>query len=123
MGIFAPIFFVYRTFNTISNVYLAGQVSWWVYREVRKMQKEKLQADDLRERFIEEFTRQYGNKPTDEMVSLALKSYNAVEHPIQHRINQTADAVKGKINDGIMTFQEWKEQFEALVMKNLNQFG
>jgi hypothetical protein len=95
MGILAPFSFAFRTFNTIGNVWLAGQVSWWVYKEVRTMQKEKLNADKLKEKFIADYTRQFGMKPTDEMISVALESYNAVERPIQHRFNKAKDgAVK-----------------------------
>ena len=112
MGIFTPIFFAAKAFNTVTNVYFASQIGWWVYKEVRSMQKEKLQADELKQRFIREYTKQFGMKPTDDMVSTALMAYNAVEKPIKHRIDQTTEVVKTKISEGYNSLCSWKESYE-----------
>ena len=88
MTILKPLFFVGRTFNTAANIYFAGQVSWWAYKNIREMQKEKLHADTLKEQFVSEYREEHGEDPTDELVSIALRSYNAVEHPLQQRIKK-----------------------------------
>tara|TARA_Y100000034_G_C6909175_1_gene423063 strand:+ start:7849 stop:8136 length:288 start_codon:yes stop_codon:yes gene_type:complete len=85
--VLSPLMFVGRTFNTAANVYLAGKIGAKVYKNVRTMQKEKLRAEELKARFIAEYAkRNDGQEPSDELVSLTLKSYDAVENPIQHRI-------------------------------------
>ena len=86
MKILTPFSFAFRTFNTASNIYLAGQVGIWAYKQIRIMQKEKLRASELRERFVEEYVKDYGVKPTEELVQGALRAYDAVERPIQYRI-------------------------------------
>ena len=86
--ILSPLLFCGRTFSTISNIYLAGQIGAKVYKNVRQMQKEKLKANELKAKFIEEYEKENGEQPSDELVSLTLKSYDAVEHPIQHRLKQ-----------------------------------
>lgn len=87
--ILSPVFFVGRTFNTISNIYLAGQVGWWAYRHIREMRKEKLQADELKAKFVEEYKLHHGGEePTEELISTALRAYNAVEYPLVHRLKK-----------------------------------
>jgi hypothetical protein len=83
-----PLVFVGRSFNTAANLYFAGQISWWAYKEVRKMQKEKLKADELRTRFVSEYVSEFEKEPSEQEVSAALRAYNAVEHPIQERVKQ-----------------------------------
>lgn len=86
MGILTPISIVLKSFNTISNVYLAGQVGVWAYKKIRSMQKEKLRAGELRQRFTDEYVKEYGEDPSEELVRGALRAYNAVERPLQHRL-------------------------------------
>lgn len=86
--ILSPLLFVGRTFNTAANIYFAGKIGAKVYKNVRQMQKEKLRAEELKARFIKEYEKKTGEQPSDELVSLTLKSYDAVEHPIQHRIKK-----------------------------------
>jgi len=86
MGILTPFTFVFRTFNTVSNIYLAGQVGVWAYKQIRVMQKEKLRASELRQRFIEEYRKEFGEDPSEDLIQGALRAYDAVERPIQHRI-------------------------------------
>ena len=81
-----PLLFVGRSFNAAANVYLAGQLGWWAYKEVRSAQKEKFRADQLRDRFVTEYVDEYGKEPDEKDVALALRSYNAVEHPYQERV-------------------------------------
>jgi len=89
MSLLKPLFFVGRTFNTAANVYFAGQVSWWAYKNIREMQKEKLHAETLKTQFIEEYKLEHdGEEPTEELISVALRSYNAIEHPLQQRIKK-----------------------------------
>jgi hypothetical protein len=92
--ILSPLLFVGRSFNTAANIYLATQIGAKVYKSVRKMQKEKLRADELKAKFIEEYEKKTGEQPSDELVSLTLKSYDAVEYPIQHRIKSLFDFEK-----------------------------
>ena len=84
----SPLLFVGRTFNTAANIYLAAQICAKVYKTVRTMQKEKLRADELKARFIAEYEKKTGETPSEELVSLTLKSYDAVERPLQHRVKQ-----------------------------------
>lgn len=86
--ILSPLLFVGRSFNTIANIYLAGKIGAKVYKGIREMQKEKMRANELKARFIEEYEKETGEQPSDELVSLTLKSYDAIEHPIQHRIKK-----------------------------------
>jgi len=87
--ILSPVFFVGRTFNTAANIYLAGQVGWWAYKQIREMRKEKMHAEELRAKFIEEYkTNHEGQDPSDELVTTALKAYNAVEFPLTTRIKK-----------------------------------
>lgn len=95
MNLLKPLSLVFRSFNTASNVYLAGQVSYWAYKQMRTMQKEKLRASDLRERFIFEYRKEYDTDPPEELVIGALKAYNAVERPLEHRIKN----IFGKKNE------------------------
>ena len=88
LTILSPLMFVGRSFNTASSIYLAYQIGTKVYKNVRQMQKEKLRSDKLKTKFIEEYEKKTGEQPSDELVSLTLKSYDAVEHPVQHRIKQ-----------------------------------
>ncbi len=93
-----PLMFVGRTFNTAANVYLAGQLGWWAYKEVRTAQKEKLKAVQLRDRFVAEYVAEHGKEPADKDVALALRSYNAVEHPYQERVkNLLGLGAKGEV--------------------------
>ena len=85
MGFLTPFTFAFRSFNTVSNVYLAGQVGVWAYKQMRAMQKEKLRASELRQRFTEEYVKEYGTEPNEELVKGALRAYDAVERPFQHR--------------------------------------
>jgi hypothetical protein len=95
MSILAPISFAFRTFNTAANVYLAGQVGWWMYKKVRELQKEKLKASELKARFVEEYKSEHnGEKPSDELVSLALRSYNAIERPWRTELKRIAGLKK-----------------------------
>lgn len=86
--IISPFLFAARTFNTAANLYLGCQVGWWVFKQVREMQKERLQATELRSRFVAEFAKEYGREPDEETIKVALRSYNAVEKPLEHRIRK-----------------------------------
>ena len=61
-----PLVFVGRSFNKAANLYFAGQISWWAYKEVRKMQKEKLKADELRTRFVSEYVSEFEKEPSEQ---------------------------------------------------------
>ena len=86
-ALLSPVTFAFRTFNTVANVYLAGQIGWWGYKKVRELQKEKLRAGEIRERFIEEYkSRNNGKEPDPELVSIALNSAEAVDRPLVHKL-------------------------------------
>tara|TARA_Y100000034_G_scaffold81215_1_gene97350 strand:+ start:216 stop:533 length:318 start_codon:yes stop_codon:yes gene_type:complete len=92
-----PFLVVGSAFNTAANLYLAGQLSWWAFKEVRKMQKEKLKADELRTRFVSEYVAEFDKEPSEQEISAALRAYNAVEHPVQERVKQVfGQGAKGK---------------------------
>jgi hypothetical protein len=92
-----PLLFVGRSFNTAANLYFAGQISWWAYKEVRKMQKEKLRSDQLRERYVTEHVAEFDKEPSEQEISAALRAYNAVEYPLQERVKQLfGQGAKGK---------------------------
>ena len=97
-SILRPFTVAFGAFNTAANLYLAGQISWWAYKEVRKMQKEKLRADQLKDRFVSEYVAEFGHEPTEQEVSAALRAYNAVEHPLQERVKQVfGKGAKGEV--------------------------
>ena len=50
------------------------------------MQKEKLRASELRQRFTEEYVKEYNEEPSEELVRGALRAYDAVERPLQYRL-------------------------------------
>lgn len=98
MWILKPFTVAFGAFNTAANLYFAGQISWWAYKEVRKLQKEKLRADELRARFVSEYKAEFGKEPSDQEVSAALRAYNAVEHPVQERVKQLfGQGAKGEV--------------------------
>lgn len=86
MGIFAPITFAFRSFNAVANLYLAGQVGFWAYKQVKSMRKEKLRASELRQRFVDEYVKEYGEEPDEELIQRALRAYDAVENPLAHKV-------------------------------------
>lgn len=93
-----PIIFVGSAFNTAANLYLAGQLSWWAFKEVRKMQGEKLKASQLRDRFVSEHVAEFGEEPSEKEISTALRAYNAVEHPVQERVKRFfGQGAKGEV--------------------------
>lgn len=98
MKILTPFSFAFKTFNTVSNMYLAGQVGIWAYKQFRIMQKEKLRASELRQRFTEEYVKEYGEEPSEELIQSALRSYEAVEKPIQYRIKTFLETTHGRIS-------------------------
>ena len=68
-------FFVGRAFNTVGNIYLASQVGWWAYKQVREMKKEKLQADELKANFIAEYKQDHdGEEPSEVLIFRSLES-------------------------------------------------
>ena len=86
MGIFSPLVFVARSFNTAANLFLAGQVGFWTYKQIKSMRKEKMRASDLRKRFIDEYVKEYDEEPSEDLIKRALRAYDAVESPISHRV-------------------------------------
>lgn len=86
MGIFSPLMFVARSFNTVANLYFAGQVGFWTYKQVKSIRKEKMRASQLRKRFVEEYVKEYDEEPDEELIKRALRAYDAVESPVSHRV-------------------------------------
>lgn len=82
------ILYLFRAFNTVANVLLAGQIAWWFYKKSREWHKQRLNAQQLRDAFIEEYRKKHGEKPSEELISVALRSYNAVERPILEELKR-----------------------------------
>jgi hypothetical protein len=88
MSFFAPLTYAFRTFNTLANLYLAGQISWFMYTKVSEMQKKKMKSAELRKKFIALYRKENGKEPSRELVSVALRTYNAVEKPWSEQIKK-----------------------------------
>jgi len=95
---FNPILIGFRYFNNIASAYLAGQVGLKVWKEFRKMQQEKLTAKQLRDRFSQKYEQEHGSPPSEELVKIALDTYDAVERPLRKRIADAGQAIAGKFN-------------------------
>lgn len=76
-------FGLFRALNAACTTYFLGQIGWEVYKKIRKHQKGKIKASDLREAFIMEYTKNTGQEPSEEAVQAALSSYQVVEHPVR----------------------------------------
>lgn len=83
-----------RTANTIGTCYLVGQVGLKVYRSLQKMQRERLHADEVKTKFIIEYTKEHGVAPPEKLVETVLRSHSAVEHPVQKRMKDACEKAK-----------------------------
>ena len=99
MSIFTPFGLVVRWFNTAATAYVVGRVGWSLFLSVRQMQREKLHATEMRKRFVEEFEKEFGMLPEEELITLTLSTYNAVEHPLRKRINDKCSDAKKALDE------------------------
>ena len=96
---FGPIISIGRAINTASTIYVVGKIGLRAFQEVRKMQGEKLRADEIRSRFIQSYkANNDGADPEESLVKSVLGAANAVDHPIRQRINEAWDDAGDKVN-------------------------
>lgn len=98
-----PILYVGRAINTVSTIYVVGQVGWMAVKELRKMRAEMVRSEDIRARFIQQYKEKHdGQVPDEELVKMALDAASAVDKPLQHRatkfIHSAADNAKECVN-------------------------
>jgi len=55
----------------------------------------------LRERFIVEYEKENGEEPAEEVIQIALRSYDAVERPIMHKVRRIGESVTTKVADAV----------------------
>ena len=110
MGFLTPFSMAFRAVNTIGTVYLCGSVGVEVYKKIRVMRKESLTARQLRERFVAEYTDKLGEEPSEKEIQIALASYNAIENPLQHRMNGLITEAGEKIEN--LVSGKWLETEE-----------
>ena len=109
-----PIFALGRLVNTAATAYVVGQIGWKAFKEIRSMQQEKMRACEIRAKFIAEYQKKHnGEKPSEELVQMALNAANAVDQPVRHRIGQFLKSTGDKMRECV--------DFAADVVESVNQ--
>lgn len=96
-----PIFTAVRLVNTAASAYVCGKIGWEAFKGIRGAQKEVLRAKVLRERFVVEYEKENGEEPSEEIIQIALRSYNAVERPLMHKVRQIGESVTTKVTEAV----------------------
>lgn len=94
MSIFTPIKFAFGAFNTVSNVYLCSRIGLYVYKQANTMRKERLRAGELRKKFVDEYQTQHGQPPSEEIIQIALRAYDAVERPFVQKGKEMLEKIR-----------------------------
>lgn len=89
-----PVGYVFGWVNAATTAYVVGKIGWHMYLNIRAMQKEKLQANEMRTKFVEMYREKFGKDPDEELISVTLASHNYVEHPLRQKIATECGKVK-----------------------------
>ena len=103
---FRTLFTLGKMVNTLSTAYVVGQIGWKAFREIRKMQQEKMRASEIKARYVEIYFKKHEKLPTEEEIQLTLDAVNAVDRPVQHRASQLLQYTQNKINECVTIASE-----------------
>jgi len=109
MSIFSPIVFLFRATNNVLTAICVGQIAWIAYKKVREMNKDKLKASEIKEKFISEHIERTGEEPSEKVVEAVLRTHNAIEHPIQDYVQMSYKGFLKTFNE-CLSKEEVKEE-------------
>lgn len=69
-----PFGYLFKFANTAGNVYLAGQISWWLYKKYREFSKTSLAAEEVRKRLILIYQEKFNREPTDDEIDAVINA-------------------------------------------------
>lgn len=102
MNFLSPFSLAFRFFNVIGTTILAAQVGFWCFKKYKELNNQRLRASQVREKFLYEFRLRFNRDPSQEEIDVALKAANAIDRPLQAKLQELSDYLfpKKQIDSG-----------------------